>query len=130
MAVPFVAAARTLALRPKALELVAISAAPLSSIVDSLPEVHIVRRTVVTPWQHKGAVMRHVASASLPGRQVLIDGVKFVQDEGWALVLPRPDEPLCEVWAEASTEAGARQLADSFSVVVEDAVSAWTVGRS
>ena len=114
----------------KALELVAISAAPLSSIVDSLPEVHIVRRTVVTPWRHKGAVMRHVASASLPGRQVLIDGVKFVQDEGWALVLPRPDEPLCEVWAEASSEAGARELAESFAVVVEDAVSAWTVGRS
>jgi mannose-1-phosphate guanylyltransferase/phosphomannomutase len=106
----------------KALELVATSRRPLADIVDSLPEVHIVRRTVVTPWQQKGAVMRRVAAAALPGRQVLIDGVKFVQDDAWALVLPRPDEPLCEVWAEGPTEARARVLAAEYARVVEEAV--------
>ena len=107
----------------KALELIATSGRPVADIVDSLPEVHIVRRTVVTPWQHKGAVMRRVASSALPGRQVLIDGVKFVQDDAWALVLPQLDEPLCEVWAEGPTEARARALAADYVRLVEEAVA-------
>jgi mannose-1-phosphate guanylyltransferase/phosphomannomutase len=105
----------------KALELVATAARPLSEIVDLLPEVHIERRTVVTPWQRKGAVMRRVASAGLPGELVLIDGVKFVQDDAWALVIPRADEPLCDIWAEGSTAAEARTRAAQLVEVVERA---------
>ena len=67
--------------------------------------------------------MRRVASAEMPGRQVLIDGVKFVQDDAWGLVLPRPDEPVCEVWAEGPTEERARALAADYARVVEEAVA-------
>jgi len=36
----------------------AASGETLSSIIDALPEVHMVSREVVTPWEQKGAVMR------------------------------------------------------------------------
>ena len=33
---------------------------------------------------------------------VLVDGVKVIHDDGWALVLPDPEEPVTHVWAEGA----------------------------
>jgi len=37
-----------------------------------------------------------------------VDGVKVLHDDGWALVLPDPDEPVTHVWAEGPTDGAAR----------------------
>ena len=48
-----------------------------------------------------------------PGRRsqgrdlVLVDGVKVIEEDGWALVLPDPEEPLTHVWAEAGSDSAA-----------------------
>ena len=42
---------------------------------------------------------------------MLVDGVKILDDDGWALVLPDPEEPLTHVWAEAGSDHEARRLA-------------------
>ena len=39
----------------------------------------------------------------------LIDGVKVIDDDRWALVLPDPDEALTHVWAEAGSDVEARR---------------------
>ena len=106
----------------KALELVSASGRPLSEIVDELPETFVVTRDVRTPWQRKGAAMRHVASAAVPGRLMLLDGVKVVQDDRWALVIPLADEPACRIWAEAPTKEEAEALADRYVSLVETVV--------
>ena len=41
---------------------------------------------------------------------MLVDGVKIIYPDGWALVLPDPEEPLTHVWAEAASDAEARRL--------------------
>ena len=41
---------------------------------------------------------------------VLVDGVKIIYPDGWALVLPDPEVAVSHVWADASTEAEARRL--------------------
>ncbi|HEX4081789.1 MAG TPA: sugar phosphate nucleotidyltransferase, partial [Acidimicrobiales bacterium] len=83
----------------------------LSKLVRSLPPVHIAHETVMTPWEQKGMVMRTLVE-QLDGRDlVLIDGVKVIEEDGWALVLPDPDEPLTHVWAEGPSEARARARA-------------------
>lgn len=88
----------------------------LSKLVHSLPPVHIAHEGVVTPWEQKGMVMRTVVE-QLDGRDlVLIDGVKVVEDDGWALVLPDPDEPLTHVWAEGGSEVLARSRAQQYAV--------------
>ncbi|MGH2805841.1 MAG: mannose-1-phosphate guanyltransferase, partial [Actinomycetota bacterium] len=107
----------------KALELAAIAGRPLSQVIDDLPDVHIAVRDVATPWELKGAVMRSVASVEVPGTLVLVDGVKVVEDDRWALVIPFPDEPLCRVWAEAATDAGAEEMADRYATLVENVVA-------
>jgi len=108
----------------KGLEMLATAGRPLSEIVDDLPEVHVVRRDVPTPWDRKGAVMRHVASVAAPGKLVLLDGVKVVENDRWALIVPLPDEPACRVWAEAPTIADAETLVDRWADVVGDVAAA------
>jgi mannose-1-phosphate guanylyltransferase/phosphomannomutase len=101
----------------KALELLAVSGRRLSEIVDGLPPVHMARRDVPTPWQQKGAVMREVASSAGPSRLMLLDGVKVIEKDRWALVIPLADEPVCRIWTEASSPQGAEALADRYADV-------------
>jgi mannose-1-phosphate guanylyltransferase / phosphomannomutase len=103
----------------KTLELVATAGEPLSQAVDSLPPVHLARRDVRTPWDRKGAVMRHISSLSRLGKLVLIDGVKIVQEDRWALVIPYADEPLTRIWAEGPTPEAAAEHAGRIADIVE-----------
>lgn len=79
------------------------------------------RRDVPAPWTQKGAVMRRL-SASAAGRVQLLDGVKVVEDDRWALVIPLPDEPVCRIWAEAPSDAEADALAERYVAIVRSAV--------
>ena len=96
------------------LGLLAATGQKLSKVVASLPEAHVVREDVVTPWEMKGVVMRTLVERTTGRQQVLVDGVKVLHDDGWALVLPDPEEPITHVWAEAPTEAAARSLAQEY----------------
>jgi len=102
----------------KTLELLATGSRPLSEVAAELPPAHVAIRDVQTPWDQKGTVMRHVASSAAPESLVLVDGVKVVEDAGWALVIPYPDEPLCRIWAEAGSRAEAEALADRYVALV------------
>jgi mannose-1-phosphate guanylyltransferase/phosphomannomutase len=107
----------------KALELIGTSSAKLSDAIDGLPEAYVVTRDVRTPWQQKGTVMRRVASSAPPGRLMLLDGVKILDEDRWALIIPYPDEPLCKIWAEAPTLQEAESLAGTYASMVEDVVA-------
>jgi mannose-1-phosphate guanylyltransferase / phosphomannomutase len=99
----------------KLLELLALDAVPLSKVVGDLPPVHIVRETVVTPWEQKGTVMRSLVELSKDRQVDLVDGVRVHHDGGWALALPDPEEPVTHVWAEATSDVEARRLAQEYS---------------
>ena len=94
----------------KLLELLARSGTRLSKVVASLPRTYVVQETVPTPWEQKGTVMRTIMEEAY-GDIVLIDGVKMLYEDGWALVLPDPEEPVTHVWAEAASERDARRRA-------------------
>jgi mannose-1-phosphate guanylyltransferase/phosphomannomutase len=94
----------------KVLELLARRGTKLSKIVAGLPRTHIVHELVPTPWEQKGTVMRTIMEEAY-GDLVLIDGVKMLYDDGWALVLPDPEDPVTHVWAEAGSESDARRRA-------------------
>ena len=51
---------------------------------------------------------------------MLLDGVKMVENDRWALVIPAPDEPLCRIWAEGPTLVEAEELADRYARIVEE----------
>jgi mannose-1-phosphate guanylyltransferase/phosphomannomutase len=97
------------------LALLAGTGVRLSKVVDGLPRFAIAHESVVTPWEQKGAVMRTLVERTGDRELVLVDGVKVLHEEGWALVLPDPEEPLTHVWAEAATDADARSLAQEYA---------------
>ena len=87
----------------------------LSSVVKRLPRLHIAHETVATPWERKGAVMREMVERAGARDVVLVDGVKVLHPDGWALVLPDPEEALTHVWAEGESDQNARQLAQEYA---------------
>ncbi|HUF32398.1 MAG TPA: mannose-1-phosphate guanyltransferase [Acidimicrobiales bacterium] len=93
----------------KLLELLARTGSRLSEVVADLPRTHVIHETVSTPWAQKGAVMRGLVE-SAEGEVELIDGIKTIRDGGWVLALPDPEEPVTHVWAEAGSNAAARQM--------------------
>jgi mannose-1-phosphate guanylyltransferase/phosphomannomutase len=93
------------------LDLLAETGRTLSSIVRTVPQVHLLHETIPTPWERKGQMMRELVEHPPLGELVLIDGVKVVQPNGWVLVLPDPEDPIMHVWSEGDTDAEARQLA-------------------
>jgi mannose-1-phosphate guanylyltransferase/phosphomannomutase len=92
------------------LDLLAAAGTPLSAVVAHVREPQIAHELVPTPWERKGAVMRGVMERAKDMPTMLVDGVKILYPDGWALVLPDPEEPVTHVWAEASSEADARRL--------------------
>ena len=96
--------------------MLSLTGQPLSKIVDDLPPVHIAHEAVMTPWEQKGMVMRTLVE-QLDGQDlVLLDGVKVLAEDGWALVLPDPEDPVTHVWAEGPSEARARARAQQYAV--------------
>jgi mannose-1-phosphate guanylyltransferase/phosphomannomutase len=92
------------------LDLLARNERPLSTILAELPHSYIAHEAVPTPWERKGAVMREMVERAKDRPTVLVDGVKILYPEGWALVLPDPEVAVTHVWADASTDAEARRL--------------------
>ncbi len=99
----------------KVLDLLAKHDTKLSDIVADLPRTHVVHEQVVTPWDQKGAVMRTLMEQSKDREVVLVDGVKVIHPEGWALALPDPEEPVTHIWAEGSSGDAARRLAEEYA---------------
>ncbi len=102
------------------LSLLATAGVSLSEVAGRCPVDHLAHRTVITPWEQKGMIMRSMVEAHQDRELILLDGVKIVLDVGWVLVLPDPDEPLTHVWAEGSDDRAALALAENFSRRIDD----------
>jgi mannose-1-phosphate guanylyltransferase/phosphomannomutase len=105
------------------LGLVARTRLTLSQIDQRIPEAHLLRRSVPTPWAAKGSVMRHVVEAAA-GRVIdTTDGVRVVEEDGrWVLVLPDPSEAVTHLWAEGPDLDSTQTLLEEWAIVVEQAV--------
>ncbi|MFN8036188.1 MAG: sugar phosphate nucleotidyltransferase [Acidimicrobiia bacterium] len=106
----------------KLLDLLAVAECTLSSIVKNLPTVHIAHEAVPTAWERKGAVMREMVERSQGRDLLLVDGVKIMHPDAWALVLPDPEEAVTHVWAEADSDLEAKQLAQEYARRIRNVV--------
>ena len=89
----------------------------LTAVVDAMPPMPVVRRDVPTPFVHKGLIMRTLMEqlAEEGADLVLVDGIKVRSSEGWALVVPDPEEPVTHVWAESADLARSEALATVYA---------------
>jgi mannose-1-phosphate guanylyltransferase / phosphomannomutase len=102
--------------------LVARTKLTLSQIDARIPQAHVLRRAVPTPWAAKGIVMRSVVEAAGDRELDTTDGVRVVEDDGrWVLVLPDPAEATTHLWAEGTDADSANDLLEEWATVVEGA---------
>jgi mannose-1-phosphate guanylyltransferase/phosphomannomutase len=102
------------------LELLAPVSRPLSELVADLPVSTVIHRQVACPWGLKGLVMR-VLTERLKGRELdLQDGIKALDERGWAQVLPDPVEPLLHLYAEGETREASAELEQELRALVDE----------
>lgn len=94
----------------------------LSEIDARIPQAHLHRREVATPWAQKGMVMRTVVEAASDRSVDTTDGIRVVEDDGrWVMVLPDPAEAVTHLWAEGPDDASAQALLDEWALIVDGA---------
>lgn len=86
----------------------------------SLPAAHVRHGTVVTPWERKGSVMRHVATTARGDRTEDTEGLKVFHGREWALVVPDPEDPVTHIWAEGATSAEADAWLERYVAMVRE----------
>lgn len=99
----------------KLIELLASAGASLAEVVSDLPQAHVVRDTIVTPWDRKGTVMRSLVEQTKDLSVDLVDGVKIWHGTDWVLIIPDTTEPVTHIWAEAASDPLARRLTDEYA---------------
>lgn len=98
----------------KILEILAKTKKSLSSLVNTLPRYYVVHKQEICPWEKKGFVMRQLMEEAKGRKVELIDGVKIYLRNGWVLLLPDPDEPLCHIYAEGVSQKQADERSQKY----------------
>jgi mannose-1-phosphate guanylyltransferase/phosphomannomutase len=88
----------------------------LADVVDTMPAMPILHEEVATPMEQKGLIMRTLMEQVTDegADVVLVDGIKVVNDDGWVLVVPDPEDPVTHVWAEGVDVAASSALVSAY----------------
>lgn len=92
------------------INLMAENGISLSSLIEKLPKYFSVKQDVRCPWNLKCKVMRSLIEYNTSNSSELIEGINFNFQNGWALVLPDSEEPVCRILAEAKNEDDAYEI--------------------
>lgn len=98
----------------KIAEYLSIEKISLADLIDEVPSFFMEKKETQVPWEAKGTVIRSLIEEMPNDKLELLDGVKVYHPDGWALVLPDPEEPVCRVFSEGSTMEIAESLADFY----------------
>ncbi len=107
----------------KLLELLAPLEQPLSALVAELPVPTLIHQQLNCPWALKGTVMRVLNERFADSEVDLTDGIKVIDDRGWTLALPDPDEPLIHLYAEGTTDEDSAELEEELRGLVSEVIA-------
>jgi len=93
----------------------------IGDLVDEIPDFYLSQKEIPVSWEAKGRVIRSlIEEPAAEGSLELLDGVKIFHPDGWALVLPDPEEPVCRVFSEGASMEIAESLADLYTSKIEE----------
>lgn len=98
----------------KILEHMARDKQSLAQTLEDIPNFYMSKKAIECPWEAKGKVMRHLIEEQQGQAVELVDGVKVFHEDGWALVLPDSEEPICRVFSESHNMEIAESLTDLY----------------
>lgn len=97
----------------KVLEFCAREGLTLEELIEEIPEFFLSKKEVEVPWEAKGRVIRRLIEGQKDNLE-LLDGVKVYHPNGWALVLPDPEEPFCRIFTEGVSMEAAEELTNFY----------------
>jgi len=98
----------------KLLELMAKEKITLSQVSSELPSSFTDQQEVQCSWEDKGRIMRTLYEEHKDDEVEIIDGLKVFHDQGWALVLPDAEDPVFQVYTEATSQEEADALTQMY----------------
>lgn len=98
----------------KILEFFCVKNTTLTETLEEIPDFYVSKKKIFCPWELKGRVMRTLITEKNGEKVELLDGVKFILENGWALVLPDADLPLCRVYSEGDTPNVAEIISEKY----------------
>lgn len=98
----------------KILEHMARDKQSLGRTLEDIPSFYMSKKAIACPWEAKGKVMRHLIEEQQGQAVELVDGIKVMYEDGWALVLPDSEEPICRVFSESYNMEVAESLTDLY----------------
>lgn len=98
----------------KILDFMSLNNYKLSDLVDMIPDFYINKQEVECPWNAKGKVIKEIIREKCNDAIETIEGVKVYRDEGWVLVLPDSELPVCKIISESSSAEFAEELSNIY----------------
>ncbi|MDP4180165.1 MAG: mannose-1-phosphate guanyltransferase [Bacillota bacterium] len=98
----------------KIIEYLCVNKITLAETISEIPDFFVSKKKIFCPWELKGKVMRTLITEKHGEKIELLEGVKFILDNGWVLVLPDADLPLCRVYSEGNSSQTAETLSDKY----------------
>lgn len=81
----------------------------LNKIVGELPEYFYFKKEIPCRWDDKGNIIRRLTEDRKEGIE-LKEGVRFIDDKGWALIIPDEERPVFNLYIEGYDEEYAEEL--------------------
>lgn len=104
----------------KTLELIAKTRLSLDDLFMSLPNLYKIKNVVECSLENKGKIMRRIIEENIDKFIDYTDGIKIFFGESWVLILPHPEDPAFEIYAEAFSLKEAQELLKSFSERIKE----------
>ncbi len=86
----------------------------LQSMVDQIPQFHMKTVVVPCPVSAKGRVMRRMIEDLKGSQPQLVNGIKVLSENGWALITPDEERALFKLVVQGDTLTHAQELAEFY----------------
>ncbi|HSH34852.1 sugar phosphate nucleotidyltransferase [Schnuerera sp.] len=81
----------------------------INKLLQEIPEYFYFRKEIPCTWDNKGNVIRRLTEDRKEGVE-LKEGIRFIDDKGWALIIPDEEKPRFNLYIEGDNEEYAEEL--------------------
>jgi len=87
----------------------------LSKLYSDMPSLYMAKQAVPCLLELRGRIMRSLIEEFGDRRIDTIDGIKVFYDDNWILMHPSSEEPVINLYAEASSKEAANRLIEEYA---------------
>ena len=87
----------------------------LNEILKELPDFFYIKKEIPCRWIDKGNIIRRL-SQEQENNIELIEGVRFIEDKGWVLIIPDEERPVLNLYIEGYSQVYAEELWEEYNL--------------